>query len=62
MFRGITVVLSNVYSVLVNGSELPDYVMYFYSTSLKEDNWVKSLNVYDTVEGTIFCYEKGDKQ
>ena len=56
------VVLANVYSVLVNGSELPDYVMYFYSTSLKEDNWVKSLNIYDTVEGTIFCYEKGDKQ
>jgi len=51
-----------VYSVLVNGSKLPDYVMYFYSASLKEDNWVKSLNVYDTVEGTIFCYEKGDKQ
>ena len=54
-------VLANVYSVIVSGSKLPDYVMYFYSTSLKEDNWVKSLNVYDTVEGTIFCYEKGDK-
>lgn len=52
-------VLANVYSVLVNGSDLPDYVMYFYSTSLKEDNWVKSLKVYDTVEGTVFAYEKG---
>lgn len=52
-------VLANVYSVLVNGSKLPDYVMYFYSTSLKEDNWVKSLAVYDTVEGTVFAYEKG---
>lgn len=52
-------VLANVYSVLVSGSDLPDYVMYFYSTSLKEDNWVKSLKVYDTVEGTVFAYEKG---
>lgn len=54
-------VLANVYSVIVSGNKLPDYVMYFYSTSLKEDNWVKTLNIYDTVEGTVFAYEKGDK-
>lgn len=50
-------VLANVYSVIVGGSDLPDNVMYFYSASLKEDNWVKTLNVYDTVEGTVFAYE-----
>lgn len=53
-------VLVNVYSVIVCGSDLPDYVLYFYSASLKEDNWIKSLNVYDTVEGTVFAYEKGE--
>lgn len=50
-------VLANVYSVLMFGNEMPDYVMYFYSTNLKEDNWVKTLNVYDTIEGTVFAYE-----
>lgn len=53
-------VLVNVYSVIVCGSDLPDYVLYFYSASLKEDNRIKSLNVYDTVEGTVFAYEKGE--
>lgn len=53
-------VLSSVYSVLVHGSDLPEEVMYFYSESLKEDNWVKSLEVYDTVEGTVFAYKKGE--
>lgn len=50
-------VLANVYSVIMFGDEMPDYVMYFYSTKLKEDNWVKTLNVYDTIEGTVFAYE-----
>lgn len=49
-------VLANVYSVIVHGKELPDDVLYFYSAKLKSDNWVKSRTVYDTVEGTVFCY------
>lgn len=49
-------VLANVYSVIVHGKELPDDVLYFYSAKLKSDNWVKSRIVYDTVEGTVFCY------
>lgn len=51
-------VYANVYSVIVNGCDLPEYVMYFYSAALKEDNWVKSLEVYDTVQGTVFAHEK----
>lgn len=50
-------VLANVYSVIVSGSDLPENVLYFYSASLKEDNWVKTLNTYDIVEGTVFAYE-----
>lgn len=53
-------VLSSVYSVLVHGDDLPEEVMYFYSESLKEDNWVKSLEVYDIVEGTVFAHKKGE--
>lgn len=47
---------SNVYKVLVFGSDLPDYVLFFYSTSVKE-NWVCNLNTYDTVQGTVFAYK-----
>lgn len=50
-------VLANVYSVIVCGSYLPENVMYFYSASLEENNWVRTLEVYDTVEGTVFAYE-----
>lgn len=49
-------VLANVYSVIVHGSDLPDYVLYFYSAYLEEDNWVKTLPTYEEVEGTVFAY------
>lgn len=48
--------LANVYEVIVHGTDLPEYVCYFYSASVKE-NWVNSLNTYTTVEGTIFAYD-----
>lgn len=49
-------VLLNTYRVLTYGTDLPDYVMYFYSESVDE-NWVNNLNVYTTIEGTVFAYE-----
>ena len=52
--------LSSVYKVLVNGSDLPDYVYYFYDKSVK-GNWVNTLEVYDIVEGTVFAYKKEDR-
>lgn len=48
--------LANVYSVIVHGTDLPEYVCYFYSASVTE-NWVNTLPIYDTVEGTVFAYE-----
>lgn len=48
--------LANVYEVIVHGTDLPEYVCYFYSASVKE-NWVNSLNTYTTVEGTVFAYD-----
>lgn len=48
--------LANVCSVLVCGTDLPEYVCYFYSDSVTE-NWVNTLNIHDTVEGTVFAYE-----
>ena len=48
--------LANVYSVLVHGTNLPSYVLFFYSASVKE-NWVNTLNTYKTLEGTVFAYE-----
>lgn len=48
--------LANVYSILVHGTNLPEYVCYFYSAKVKE-NWVNTLPIYDTVEGTVFAYE-----
>lgn len=53
--------LTNVYSVIVNGTDLPEYVMYFYSASVKE-NWVNTLQTYTTVQGTVFAYFKEDKE
>lgn len=47
--------LTNVYKVLTHGTDLPDYVLFFYSNEV-EDNWVTSLNTYDVVEGTVFAY------
>lgn len=51
-------VLANVMSVIVYDYPMPEDVLYFYAVSLKEDNWVKSLPVYEEVEGTVFCYEE----
>lgn len=48
--------LANVYEVIVHGTDLPEYVCYFYSASVKE-NWVNNLNTYTTVEGTVFAYD-----
>ena len=47
--------LLNVQNVIVNGTNLPKYVCYFYSSSVKE-NWVCSLNTYTECEGTVFAY------
>lgn len=52
--------LANVYSVLVHGTDLPSYVLYFYSASVKE-NWVNTLNTYKTLEGTVFAYENKEE-
>lgn len=52
--------LVNVYSTIFHGTDLPEKVKYCYSTSVKE-NWINSLSVYKTVEGTVFAYDdKGD--
>lgn len=47
--------LINVYSVIVNGTDLPEYVCYFYADYV-EDNWVNNLNIYTSVGGTVFAY------
>lgn len=48
--------LENVYDVIENGTDLPEYVQYFYSASVT-GNWVNTLNIHDTVQGTVFAYE-----
>ena len=48
--------LANVYSVIVHGTDLPDYVYYFYSEKVT-NNWINTLPIYDTVQGTVFAYE-----
>lgn len=53
---------NSVYQALMFGTDLPDYVLYFYSASLSESNWVHTLNVYDTVQGTVFAYSNSDKK
>lgn len=52
--------LLNVCSVLIYGTDLPNYVCYFYADSVT-NNWVNTLNVYDTVEGTVFAYENKEE-
>lgn len=47
--------LLNVYEVIVHGNDLPEDVLFFYSSSLETDNWIKTLNVYSEVGGTLFC-------
>lgn len=49
--------LANVYNVIVHGTNLPEYVCYFYSDSVSE-NWVNTLPVYCTSDGTVFAYDK----
>lgn len=49
--------LVTVYSVIVHGTDLPDYVLFFYADYLEEDNWVKNLNTYLECEGTVFAYK-----
>ena len=46
--------LSNVYLVLSEGSQLPSDVLYFYSSSVKE-NWVNTLETYSVCQGTVFA-------
>ena len=48
--------LLNVYDVLIHGTDLPSYVKYFYSASVKE-NWVCNLNTYKKTGGSIFAYK-----
>lgn len=47
--------LVNVYSVIVHGTTLPKDVVFFYSSDLEKDNWIKTLDVYTEIHGTIFC-------
>lgn len=48
--------LANVYHVICHGTDLPEYVLYFYSASV-EENWVNTLNTHEVVQGTVFAYE-----
>lgn len=54
-----TETLLNVYSVLVHGTDLPQYVLYFYSDKVT-GNWVNNLATYTTVSSTVFAYVKED--
>lgn len=47
--------LANVYSVIVHGTDLPEYVLYFSSAGVTE-NWINTLNVYTECDGTVFYY------
>lgn len=52
--------LANVYEVIINGTDLPEYVLYFYSDSIT-DNWVNTLNIHTTVYGTVFAYQSKEE-
>lgn len=45
----------NVMEILLYGGSLPRDVLYFYASNLESDNWVKKLEIYQEVEGTVFC-------
>ena len=49
--------LVNVYEVILYGTDLPEYVCYFYADYVT-DNWVNTIPIYDVVEGTVFAYEE----
>lgn len=51
--------LVNVYIVLAYGTELPDYVTYFYSSQI-EENWVNTLPIYCEVGRTVFAYHESE--
>ena len=48
--------LANVYSVIVHRTDLPRYVNYFYADYVT-GNWVNTLNIHTTIEGTVFAYK-----
>lgn len=48
--------LITVYRVIVHGTDLPEYVCYFYSEGVR-DNWVNTLPIHETVGGLVFAYE-----
>lgn len=52
--------LINVYEAIVQGTDLPSYVCYFYSNYVKE-NWVNTLNTYTVTQGTVFAYESKEE-
>ena len=49
--------LANVCKVIILGTDLPSYVLYFYDEGVT-NNWVNTLPIYDIVEGTVFAYEE----
>lgn len=49
--------LCNVMQVLMFGYSMPQDVLYFYASYVKE-NWVNTLKVYKAVQGTTFCYDE----
>lgn len=49
--------LLQTYEVLLFGSDLPDYVEYFFEESVS-GKWVNTLPIYKTVDGTTFAYEE----
>lgn len=52
--------IETVYEVLLFGTDLPDYVEYFYGEHV-EGNWINTLPVYKTVDGTTFAYSERSK-
>ena len=49
--------ISAVYEVLLFGTDLPAYVEYFFEENVT-GNWVNTLPVYTTVDGTTFAYSE----
>lgn len=45
----------NVYYVLMFGTDMPEDVLFFYSTSVDE-NWVNTRKTWKVVDGTVFAY------
>ena len=45
----------NVYYVLMFGTDMPEDVLFFYSTKV-DKNWVNSRKTWKTVDGTVFAY------